>query len=300
MAQGFTQDYFYSLGRIAQMVNYQTGAVATGTTVLPADNTIPQITEGNEYMTLAITPQNVNNILKIEVTILLSNSSAISTLSAALFQDATANALAVLCHSSIASTHMIHISFTHWMTAGTTSPTTFRVRAGNYAAGTTTFNGSAGGQLFGGVAVSSITITEYMPQAYAQQVGQLQKARAYRAAAQSPVAGWQKVLIDTDSYDPDNITDLTNNRIIPTKAGYYVVVGQITTQTNENLYGAIYKNGAETARGVSLAADSGVAVSDIIYMNGSTDYVELYVYTFDGAALDVSASKNYLSVVGPF
>ena len=39
-------------GSVVQTVSYQTGAVATGTTIIPIDDTIPQISEGNEYMTL--------------------------------------------------------------------------------------------------------------------------------------------------------------------------------------------------------------------------------------------------------
>ena len=33
-------------GTLIQTVSYQTGAVATGTAVIPNDDTIPQITEG--------------------------------------------------------------------------------------------------------------------------------------------------------------------------------------------------------------------------------------------------------------
>jgi hypothetical protein len=44
----------------------------------------------------------------------------------------------------------------------------------------------------------------------------------------------------------------------------------------------IYKNGAESRRGVdiraSINAASGVNVSALIYMNGTTDYLEEYVY----------------------
>jgi hypothetical protein len=46
------------------------------------------------------------------------------------------------------------------MTAGTIIATTFKVRVGCSGAGTTTFNGVAGGRIFGGVMASSITITE--------------------------------------------------------------------------------------------------------------------------------------------
>ena len=53
--------------RLVQVVNTQTGAVATGTTVMPIDDTIPQNTEGDQYMTLAITPTHASNKLLIEV-----------------------------------------------------------------------------------------------------------------------------------------------------------------------------------------------------------------------------------------
>jgi hypothetical protein len=52
------------------------------------------------------------------------------------------------------------MSFKHTMTSGTTSPTTFRFRAGGNVAGTTTFNGNAGARIFGGVMASSIVIQE--------------------------------------------------------------------------------------------------------------------------------------------
>lgn len=146
-------------GEVAQVVNTQTGAVATGTTVLPLDDTIPQNTEGDEYMTLAITPKHASNKLKIEVTVVLA-SSAGGTLAAALFQDTTADALAVACTRVDNTGSMYTISFVHYMAAGTTSATTFKVRCGNSAAGTVTFNGVAAGRQYGGVMASSITITE--------------------------------------------------------------------------------------------------------------------------------------------
>jgi hypothetical protein len=144
---------------VLQLVNTTSGAVATGTTVLPLDDTIPQNTEGDEYMTRAITPKHASNLLKIEVTAVLA-SSAGGTLAAALFQDSTANALAVAA-TLVDNTGSIYtISFTHYMAAGATSATTFKVRCGNSAAGTVTFNGVGGARQYGGVMSSSITITE--------------------------------------------------------------------------------------------------------------------------------------------
>ncbi|BCU95174.1 MAG: hypothetical protein CM15mV8_0180 [Caudoviricetes sp.] len=42
-------------GKLLQQVHTQTGAVNTGTTIFPEDDSIPQNTEGDEYMTLSIT-----------------------------------------------------------------------------------------------------------------------------------------------------------------------------------------------------------------------------------------------------
>jgi hypothetical protein len=146
-------------GKVVQVVNFQTGAVATGTTTIPTDDTIPQITEGNEYMTLAITPTNASNILMIQVVGYV-YSTVNSEITHALFVGNTANALAAVSSYALAGITRT-LGLTHSVVAGTTSALTFRVRLGADAAGTTTFNGYNGTRRFGGVASSSITITEY-------------------------------------------------------------------------------------------------------------------------------------------
>jgi hypothetical protein len=152
-----------SIGNVQQTVSFETGAVATGTTLLPVDDTIPQITEGNEYMTLAITPRSATSRLIVDVVVYLSHSAASANLAAALFQDATANALAAVSQVMSSPTSPVTIAFRHTMTSGTTSATTFRVRAGAANAGTVTFNGAGGGRFFGGVSASSVVIQEVMP-----------------------------------------------------------------------------------------------------------------------------------------
>jgi hypothetical protein len=147
-------------GSVVQTVTVETGAVATGSTVVPIDDTIPQITEGNEYMTLAITPRSAASKLVIEVVWIGGNSVATNMI-VSLFQDATANALAA-AQISVAAGGVTTLSFSHAMTSGTTSATTFRVRAGASSAGTTTFNGSGGARFLGGVYASSIVIQEVL------------------------------------------------------------------------------------------------------------------------------------------
>lgn len=149
-------------GGIVQVVNTQSGAVNTGTTQMPYDDSIPQNTEGDEYMTLAITPKSATNKLLIEVVIVLANSSTGShdALSAALFQDSTASAIAGISNHLSFVNEPIILNFKHFMTSGTASETTFKVRAGLAAAGTTTFNGQSTARRLGGITMSSITITE--------------------------------------------------------------------------------------------------------------------------------------------
>jgi len=152
----------FAPGAQIQMVSVQTGAVATGTTLLPIDDTIPQQTEGNQYMTLAITPKSATSSLQITVTIVLAHS-VVSTGSIALFKDAAANAVASVIMGFSTTENPLTTTFTHTMTSGSVAATTFKVRAGSNVAGTTTFNGASGGRMHGGVLASSIVIREVMP-----------------------------------------------------------------------------------------------------------------------------------------
>ena len=149
-------------GKLAQEVNTQTGAVATGTTTIPMDDTIPQNTEGTEFMTLAITPTSSTNKLKIESVFNVGRSAA-GHIVAALFQDTTADALAAVAVYAETGDGMRQLVVTHYMTAGTTSATTFKVRAGPTSAATITFNGTGAARRMGGVMASSITISEIVP-----------------------------------------------------------------------------------------------------------------------------------------
>lgn len=148
-------------GFVVQTVSNSFTSVATGTTVIPLDDTIPQITEGIEFMTQAITPKSSSNILVIEVVASLANDTASRNVNGAIFQDATAGALAAASLISPAANASLLFTLKHTMTAGTTSSTTFRFRAGANDTGTTTFNGRSGTRLFGAITKSTITITEY-------------------------------------------------------------------------------------------------------------------------------------------
>lgn len=150
---------------VVQTAYSQDSAVATTTTSMPLDDTIPQNTEGAQFLSQAITPSSASNVLDIEHTGNYGHNTDTGVMCAALFQDTTASALAAVWSSgspaanSALATPLLH----HKMRAGTSSSTTFKLRAGPNTGGqTVTFNGIASVRVFGGVAASSLQINERM------------------------------------------------------------------------------------------------------------------------------------------
>ena len=151
-------------GRIIKTAYAADGAVATGTTTIPADDTIPQITEGDQYMSLAYTPEYATSELEIEVIANAAQSSAGHIyIIMALFVDTTANALAAVPGSSENAARFCNLSLRHRLSAASTTARTYRVRMGGSSAATITFNGHTSGRIFGGVMSSSIHIKEIVP-----------------------------------------------------------------------------------------------------------------------------------------
>jgi hypothetical protein len=148
-------------GKVVQVVNVMDSAVDSGTTLMISDDSVPTNSEGDEFMTLAITPTNSSNKLIILVVASLSHTGTNSDIITGLYQDTTAAALAAVDNRSISTANgQQPTNFTHYMAAGTTSSTTFKVRSGGVSGGTLTFNGQGAGRKLGGVCASSITIWE--------------------------------------------------------------------------------------------------------------------------------------------
>lgn len=146
-----------SVVQVVEATPYTT--YASTATAIPDDDTIPQNTEGAEWVTVAITPTHVSNRLKIEAFMSCVTGSSSSALIAALFQDSTAGALAVCSESPVAADNVLQMSLSYEMAAGTTSATTFKLRAGP-GSGTMYVNGNSGGRKFGGISAVRLTVTE--------------------------------------------------------------------------------------------------------------------------------------------
>jgi len=139
-------------------VKYQTGAYASGATTTPFDDTIPKITEGNEFMALRFVPTSATKRLKIE-TVWNGTGGSGNVFTLALHQDAIENAIAAVTHSVETAHQMRCTSFAHFMEAGTADGIIFRVRAGDVAS-TVYFNGNNSAGKYGGVYASSMSVTE--------------------------------------------------------------------------------------------------------------------------------------------
>lgn len=138
----------------------ETTAVATGTTTMPGGDTVPTSAQGNQYLSVSITPKNASSTLIIDAQLYVSNSANVQ-MEAALFSGG-ASAIAT-GFADEAGTSLQLIRILHKMVAGVTTALTFTVRAGGTAAGTTTLNGKSGTRMGGGTLTSTITVTEILP-----------------------------------------------------------------------------------------------------------------------------------------
>ena len=150
----------FPAGHVIQHVYNQTGAVATGTTIFSEDDTIPQITEGHEFLTQAITPKQSTSTISIEVHIFYSQSTGTRS-GCGLFKDSNADALAFTSNYIGGATSMGNMQVFYAETSGNTTARTYRVRCGLIqSSGTFTLNGQGGARKFGGAALSTIRIME--------------------------------------------------------------------------------------------------------------------------------------------
>jgi hypothetical protein len=102
-----------------------------------------------------------------------------------------------------------------------------------------------------------------------------------------------KVTLDTELFDTNS--NFASSRFTPTVAGYYQISATIAVGATTTGGGAyIYKNGAIYSSSYQGSMNSS-SVSTVIYLNGSTDYVELYVYFAVGQVMGVSAQQTCMS-----
>lgn len=123
---------------------------------IPLDDSLPQIGEGTEILTATITPSANTNLLRVRVSGACVHATS-GTAILALFRDAGSDAIAAQAIAVTANPNSF--VFEVEVTAGSTSATTFRLRAGT-SSGTIRFNGSSSARQLGGAQSVSMVIEE--------------------------------------------------------------------------------------------------------------------------------------------
>lgn len=108
-----------------------------------------------------------------------------------------------------------------------------------------------------------------------------------------------KLPYSVEEFDSANCYDnATNFRFTPNVAGYYQINAAAYLAGAAYSILTIYKNGVEFKRGIQGAAVNSPlmsTVSALIYMNGSTDYLEIYGFQNSGITATVLANSAVLN-----
>ena len=145
---------------------------------------------------------------------------------------------------------------------------------------------SSGGSVTLDVPVTASNFNVTVPNASgtAMVSGNMPAFSAYAATDQTGQSSgtWTKAIFATEEFDTANC--FASSRFTPNVAGYYQISGELDVGGSGLSYAiiSIYKNGSNYRRGSGLnvsQTEQYATVSSLVYLNGSTDYVEIYGYT---------------------
>ena len=121
---------------------------------------------------------------------------------------------------------------------------------------------------------------------------------------------WTKVTLNTEVFDTNNNFDSTTNyRFTPTVAGYYQINFQIACSSSGNnaywQWSSIYKNGSAYVSNTNVNGSGALQsftweTNQLIYMNGSTDYLEFYVNIYVASGTPSYGSGSAATVASGF
>jgi hypothetical protein len=98
-----------------------------------------------------------------------------------------------------------------------------------------------------------------------------------------------KAAVNTKIFDTNSCFDTSNYRFTPNVAGYYQFNAHTEFGSGSGILSVlVYKNGSRVISGGapnSAAATFAICAAGMVYMNGTTDYVEMYIYQSSGGNL---------------
>lgn len=135
---------------------------------------------------------------------------------------------------------------------------------------------------------------------------------AYATSTQTLNSGTAaKVTFGTEEFDTASCYDTSNSRFTPNLAGYYQINANVVLNVNAAYFGLrLYKNGSFYKQGMqhgaTVEAGQAAGIGAVVYLNGSSDYVEIYAiqtggsngptYVGSGTGIDVWFTGCYLGV----
>lgn len=126
---------------------------------------------------------------------------------------------------------------------------------------------------------------------------------AYQSVAQSIASGSiVKIQLQTEEWDTANAFDnVTNYRFTPQVAGYYLFTYSVGWDSGlTNVLTMLFKNGVRMKDSVLPSSGIITGGSGMLFLNGTTDYVELFGFQASGVAHNTSAAVNQTFLQGHF
>lgn len=158
----------HTVSGVLQQVRATFSTPGSTLATIPHDNTIPQQTEGFELMTVNITPKSSTSVLCVEFNGAIIDPFGKGTV--ALFRDAAADAINAIATPQLPGQLYVGgpspFNFKTYITSGSTSTTTFKIRVGINSSGAFGLfynQGYSGGAyaVYGGLLTCVLSVTEY-------------------------------------------------------------------------------------------------------------------------------------------
>ena len=110
---------------------------------------------------------------------------------------------------------------------------------------------------------------------------------------------YTKIGLNSELFDTNNNFNTSNNRFLPTVAGYYQISAQVSISVG-SVVGTValqvQKNGSSILEAFQTIANVGNAYmpagNKLVYMNGTTDYLEFFAFQNSGVSCNAAAGES--------
>jgi len=122
--------------------------------------------------------------------------------------------------------------------------------------------------------------------------------RAYPSVIQSISNGTETLLIfDIETFDTTSAYDTSTYKFQPGVAGYYAITINAAVGSGANVLPVLYKNGSRYNYTAISSADRATGTS-LVYLNGTTDYVQPYLYQNSGGTRNTNGGSENMFFQG--